>query len=178
MSAYPYAERFPVLRGMPSEGRDRNSILNELRELATAEDKTWETGKCSGTMYCGDHDHYDFMNEVFGMYSHMNVLQRDMCPSATRFEGEIIAMALDLMHGTAAMSADDGPVGLITIRRYGQHPALGPRVPRVGPRRQGHRPAEHHQAGDRAPRVQQGVPPRRHRAPRTRRSTPRPRRPT
>ena len=100
--AYPYADRFPVLRGMPSEGRDRNAIVAELRELATAEDKTWETGKCSGTMYCGDHDHYDFMNEVFGMYSHMNVLQRDMCPSATRFEGEIIAMTLDLMHATAA----------------------------------------------------------------------------
>jgi len=65
-------------------------------------------------MYCGDHDHYDFMNEVFGMYSHMNVLQRDMCPSATRFEGEIIAMTLDLMHGDQAQSADDGPVGLIT----------------------------------------------------------------
>src|SRR3954452_17526532 len=37
-----------------------------------------------------------------------------MCPSATRFEGEIIAMTLDLMHGSAAQSADDGPVGLIT----------------------------------------------------------------
>ena len=37
MSAYPYADRFPVLRGMPSEGRDRNSIVNELRELATAQ---------------------------------------------------------------------------------------------------------------------------------------------
>jgi glutamate/tyrosine decarboxylase-like PLP-dependent enzyme len=114
MGAYPYADRFPVLRGLPSEGRDRNAIIAELRDIATAEDQTWETGKCSGTMYCGDHDHYDFMNEVFGMYSHMNVLQRDMCPSATRFEGEIIAMALDLMHGDSAQSADDGPVGLIT----------------------------------------------------------------
>jgi sphinganine-1-phosphate aldolase len=114
MSAYPYADRFPVLRGMPSEGRDRNAIITELRDIATAEDKTWETGKCSGTMYCGDHQHYDFMNEVFGMYSHMNVLQRDMCPSATRFEGEIIAMTLDLMHGADAQSTDDGPVGLIT----------------------------------------------------------------
>jgi glutamate/tyrosine decarboxylase-like PLP-dependent enzyme len=114
MSAYPYAERFPVLRGLPSEGRDRNAIIAELRDIATNEDKTWETGKCSGTMYCGDHQHYDFMNEVFGMYSHMNVLQRDMCPSATRFEGEIIAMTLDLMHGADAQSADDGPVGLVT----------------------------------------------------------------
>src|SRR3954451_22535562 len=114
MSAYPYADRFPVLRGMPSEGRDRNAVIAELRDIATAEDKTWETGKCSGTMYCGDHQHYDFMNEVFGMYSHMNVLQRDMCPSATRFEGEIIAMTLDLMHGADAQRVDDGPVGLIT----------------------------------------------------------------
>ncbi len=114
MSAYPYADRFPVLRGLPSDGRDRNAIVTELAAIATEEDKTWETGKCSGTMYCGDHDHYAFMNEVYGMFAHMNVLQRDMCPSATRFEGEIIAMTLDLMHGDAAQSADDGPVGMVT----------------------------------------------------------------
>jgi glutamate/tyrosine decarboxylase-like PLP-dependent enzyme len=102
MSAYPYADRYPVLRGLPSEGRDRNAIVAELRQIATDEDKAWESGKCSGTMYCGDHDHYAFMNEVFGMFGHMNILQRDMCPSATRFEGEVIAMTLDLMHGSAA----------------------------------------------------------------------------
>jgi glutamate/tyrosine decarboxylase-like PLP-dependent enzyme len=114
MPAYPYADRYPVLRGLPSEGRDRNAIVAELREIATAEDKAWESGRCSGTMYCGDHDHYAFMNEVFGMFGHMNILQRDMCPSATRFEGEVIAMALDLMHGGHAQSADDGPVGMVT----------------------------------------------------------------
>ena len=45
-------------------------------------------------MYCGDHDHYRFMNEAFGLFAHVNVLQRDMCPSATKFEAEIIAMTL------------------------------------------------------------------------------------
>ena len=40
MSDYPYADRFPVLRGMPSEGRDRKAIIAELREIATEEDKT------------------------------------------------------------------------------------------------------------------------------------------
>ena len=69
--------------------------------MATEEDAFWETGKCSGTMYCGDHEHYDFMNEAFGLYAHMNALQRDMCPSSTRFEGEIIAMGLDLFHADA-----------------------------------------------------------------------------
>jgi len=43
-------------------------------------------------MYCGDHDHYDFMNQAFGLFAHVNVLQRDMCPSATKFEAEILAM--------------------------------------------------------------------------------------
>ena len=72
----------------------------------------WEGGKCSGTMYCGDHDHYDFMTEAFGLFAHVNVLQRDMCPSATRFEGEIIAMALDLFHAEAV--TDSEPAGLVT----------------------------------------------------------------
>src|SRR6476646_733905 len=85
MSDQSYAERFDVLRGMPSEGRPHQSILEDLRGIATEEDAFWETGKCSGTMYCGDHDHYAFMNDVFALFSHTNILQRDMFPIATKF---------------------------------------------------------------------------------------------
>ena len=46
------------------------------------------------------------------MYSHMNALQRDVCPSATRFEGEIIAMGLDLMHASAVTGTE--PAGMLT----------------------------------------------------------------
>lgn len=113
-SLYPYADQFPVNRGLPQEGRSRESILEELRALASAEDEAWEDGKCSGSMYCGDHDHYGFMNEVFGLFGHMNILQRDMCPSATRFEGEVIAMALDLMHGSAAEANGHEIAGMVT----------------------------------------------------------------
>jgi glutamate/tyrosine decarboxylase-like PLP-dependent enzyme len=109
---YPYAGQYPVNRVLPERGRPRKEILDELRTIAAQEDAFWETGKCSGTMYCGDHDHYDFMNEVFGLFAHVNALQRDMCPSATRFEGEIIAMALDLFH--AGDVADGEPVGMVT----------------------------------------------------------------
>jgi sphinganine-1-phosphate aldolase len=98
---YPYAERFGVNRELPAGGRSREEILGELREMATEEDQVWEAGRCSGTMYCGDRDHYSFLKEAFGLFAHQNALQRDMCPSATRFEGEIIAMALDLMHAGA-----------------------------------------------------------------------------
>ena len=109
---FPYAETMPVNRGLPATGRPREEVLAELRGIAATEDAGWERGTCSGTMYCGDHDHYDFMTEAFGMFAHVNVLQRDMCPSATRFEGEIIAMALDLFHAEAV--TDGEPVGLVT----------------------------------------------------------------
>ena len=101
MNDFPYAERFPVNRRLPEHGRPRDEVLAELQAMAAEEDAFWETGKCSGTMYSGDREHYRFLNEAFGLFAHVNVLQRDMCPSATKFEGEVIAMALDLMHADA-----------------------------------------------------------------------------
>ena len=112
MSPVPYADRIPVHRTLPEHGLPRDEVLGILRSMATEEDATWETGKCSGTMYCGDHDHYDFLNEAFSLFSHVNVLQRDMCPSATRFESEIIAMTLDLLHADAVEGSE--PVGLVS----------------------------------------------------------------
>ncbi|MGZ4443911.1 MAG: hypothetical protein ACXVXC_12170, partial [Nocardioidaceae bacterium] len=109
---YPYRDRFPVHRTLPDRSTPREEVLAELRAMATEEDAFWETGKCSGTMYSGDHEHYAFLTEAFGMFAHVNVLQRDMCPSATKFEGEIIAMALDLLHAEAV--TDGTPAGLIT----------------------------------------------------------------
>jgi len=109
---FPYAERYGVNRALPEQGRPREEVLEELRTMAKEEDAFWETGKCSGTMYCGDHAHYDYLNEAFALYAHMNALQRDMCPSSTRFEGEIIAMGLDLFHAEAI--TDSEPGGLVT----------------------------------------------------------------
>ncbi len=109
---YPYAEKYGVNRALPEHGRDRGEVLDELRAMAKAEDATWESGRISGTMYCGDHEHYAFLNEAFGLYAHVNALQRDICPSQTRFEGEVIAMALDLFHSEAV--DESTPVGLVT----------------------------------------------------------------
>ncbi len=111
-SQFPYSERYPVNRTLPEHGRPPDEILAELRTMAAEEDRWWEGGRCSGTMYCGDHEHYGFLTEAFGMFAHSNALQRDICPSATRFEGEIIAMALDMMHGEAI--TDGQPGGLVT----------------------------------------------------------------
>jgi len=112
-SYYPYAERYGANHRMPQKGRPRAEILAELRQIATDEDAFWQTGKCSGTMYCGDMEHYAFLKEAYGLYAHVNALQRDMCPSATRFEGEIIAMTLDMLHAEAARP-DSEPAGAVT----------------------------------------------------------------
>lgn len=113
---YPYAERFGVIDRFPAKSRTREEVFSELDDIAKKEDSFWQTGKCSGTMYCGDMSHYEFLNKVFSLYSHVNALQRDICPSITRFEGEISAMALDMMHADAARGSDpeDHPCGSIT----------------------------------------------------------------
>jgi glutamate/tyrosine decarboxylase-like PLP-dependent enzyme len=113
---YPYASRYGVIDRFPEEGRAPAEILHELTEIAEGEDASWTAGRCSGTMYCGDRAHYAFLNAAFARFSHVNVLQRDMCPSATRFEGEIAAMALDLLHADAARAQDPAahPCGSVT----------------------------------------------------------------
>ncbi len=111
MASFPYADDYPVHRTLPERGESRAEILAMMADLASREDPTWETGQCSGTMYCGDHEHYDFLNQAFSHFSHVNTLQRDMCPSATKFEAEIIAMTLDLL-GAGGLTGT--PAGLIT----------------------------------------------------------------
>lgn len=98
---YPYADRYGVLKGMPDQPMSRDEVLNQIETMSAEENEHWQDGTCSGTMYCGDHDHYRFLNEVFSHYSHVNSLQRDICLSVNRFESEIIAMALDMLHGEA-----------------------------------------------------------------------------
>jgi glutamate/tyrosine decarboxylase-like PLP-dependent enzyme len=112
MSIFPYDGRFAVHRTLPEQGTPRSEILEELHTMATEEDAAWESGKCSGTMYCGDHDHYAFLTEAFGRFAHVNALQRDICPSATKFEAEIIAMTLDLLHAEAVTETE--PAGLVS----------------------------------------------------------------
>jgi len=102
----------PVNSVMPTSGRDHDEIIAELTGIAHAEDAVWEGGGCSGTIYCGDHDHYGFMADAFELFAHVNALQRDMCPSITRFEGEIIAMTIDMLHAGAVDGTE--PVGMVT----------------------------------------------------------------
>ena len=112
MSDFPYADRFLVHRTMPEEGTACADVLATMSYMSETENAAWESGQCSGTMYCGDHGHYDFLNEAFSYFSYVNSLQRDMCPSSTKFEAEVIAMTLDMLNASAL--SDSSAVGLVT----------------------------------------------------------------
>ncbi len=104
---WPYRSDGPNYRAIPDAPADRAAVLAEVRAMAAREDEIGDGGRVSGSLYSGDHDHYAFLGEVFSAFSHANVLQRDMYPSATKFEGEIVAMVLDLLYG-------DGGCGVVT----------------------------------------------------------------
>ena len=107
--ADPDAPRF----GFDEKGLGAEAVIRQLDAIARSEDGTWADGKCSGTIYCGDRAIYDLIAEAFGRFSYVNALQRDMCPSQTRFESEIIAMTLDMLHGDAARERGLAPCGVI-----------------------------------------------------------------
>jgi glutamate/tyrosine decarboxylase-like PLP-dependent enzyme len=113
---FPYSRRFGKTSHLPEKGKRREEILAELRQMSLEENNCWKTGQCSGTMYGGDESHFKFLNEVFSLFSHMNAIQRDMCPSATRFESEIGAMTLDLMHADAV---SDGKIPCTAVTSGG-----------------------------------------------------------
>ncbi len=108
---YPYRRQLPTFRRIPEEPIDRDVLLDELTEIARREDASGDAGRVSGSLYCGDHDHYAYLGQVFTEFAHANVLQRDMYPSATKFEGEIVAMTLDLLH---AQEAGPDACGVVT----------------------------------------------------------------
>ena len=98
---YPYRNRFKTYHRLEAEGRDRASILEELATMSAEEDRIGDAGRVSGSIYHGDHDHYAFLTEAFRLFAHANVLQRDMYPSATKLEAEIVAMTASMLHGDA-----------------------------------------------------------------------------
>jgi glutamate/tyrosine decarboxylase-like PLP-dependent enzyme len=106
---FPYRRRYETHRALPAQGVAREDVLAMVDDMAGQEDAIASAGRVSGSIYHGGEDHFAFLAAVFRRFAHVNVLQRDMYPSATKFEGEIVAMALDLLGGP-----DDG-CGVLTF---------------------------------------------------------------
>ena len=114
---YPYRRRFRTYERLESEGRDQQDILRELATMAAEEDRIGDMGRVSGSIYHGGRDHYAFLTEAFKLFAHANVLQRDMYPSATKLEAEIVAMTAAMLHGDEVPKHHPGEVacGVLTF---------------------------------------------------------------
>src|SRR5512140_1149853 len=113
---HPYNKRFKVHKQLPVQGVDEEQVLDEIEYMSQEENKKWQDGQCSGTMYHGGMEHYAFLNKVFSAYSYVNGLQRDLCPSVTKFEAEVLAMVGKMLHGDEVSKVNrmDEEAGAIT----------------------------------------------------------------
>lgn len=113
---HPYRDKLETYRKLPEKGRAKKDILRELGKIAAQEDRRWRTGQISGSYYHAGKSHFAFLNQVYGLFSHVNLLQRDMCPSGTKFESEIVSMTARLLNGDKPreLNPADEVVGAIT----------------------------------------------------------------
>ncbi len=114
---HPYRGKFSSYTQLPKSGRDRDDILEEMRTIVALEESKWREGYASGSVYHGDRDHIDFLNEVYALNSQANQLHADIWPSAFKYEAEIVAMTAHMLNGEAAgapVGSENGICGCVS----------------------------------------------------------------
>jgi sphinganine-1-phosphate aldolase len=86
-------------KSLPAVGMAKSAILKLMKDATATENVKWESGRISGAVYHGKHDHINLLNEAFGLYSIANPLHPDIWPSVMKFESEIISMTKSLVDG-------------------------------------------------------------------------------
>ena len=97
----PYKGRLESYDHLPEKGRNPDEVLADLSFMAEKENAKWKNGKVSGTLYHAGEEHRAYLNKAFSLFSHVNTLQFDLCPSMSKMESEIIAMTAKMLHGDA-----------------------------------------------------------------------------
>ncbi len=113
-SMRPYRDDVPRHVKIPSEGRTRESVLEEMRALKQREDDRWRDGYVSGAVYHGDPEHIAFLNEVYALNSQTNPLHADLWPRVAKYEGEVVAMTANMLGGDQVTRASDEVCGTVT----------------------------------------------------------------
>ncbi len=104
----PYKDKFDDFTAIPENGQTRDEIFSVLSQMAEVENKKWKNGQVSGTFYHAGEEHLKFLNKTFSLFSHVNTLQFDLCPSMFKMESDIIAMTAKMLNG------DKGVCGTMT----------------------------------------------------------------
>lgn len=84
---------------LPDQGRSSQNLIQEMESMVVVEDPKWRSGFVSGTVYHGEQEHLECLNQVYGMFSLSNPLHPDVWPSVRKFEAEIISMTASFLNG-------------------------------------------------------------------------------
>lgn len=106
-----YRRYLPTYRQLPPDGLPRDEILGQMRRMAEAEAARWREGFASGSVYNGDEEHIEFLNQVYAINSQSNPLHTDIWPSAVKYESEVVAMTAEML---GAGRTDDEICGTVT----------------------------------------------------------------
>jgi glutamate/tyrosine decarboxylase-like PLP-dependent enzyme len=110
-SMRPYKDEYVIHDALPSEGVSHEDLLKTMQELESKEHKKWEDGYTSGTVYHGNPEHVNFLNEVYALHSQTNPLHSDLFPSITKYEAEVISMTANML---GAQNTSDEVCGAIS----------------------------------------------------------------
>jgi len=112
----PYKARFKSYHSIPKKGRDKEDIFKELSTMAKEENARWKHGQASGTFYHAGDEHRKYLNKVFSLFSHVNTIQFDLCPSMFKMESEIISMTAKMLNCDAVKehNPEDDVCGTMT----------------------------------------------------------------
>ncbi|GIW00861.1 aminotransferase class V-fold PLP-dependent enzyme [Roseiflexus sp.] len=102
-SLKPYRNELPAITRLPTIGRSRDEILDEMRRLAERETPRWREGYVSGAVYHGDPDHQAFLSQAYALHAASNPLHVDLWPSVARYESEIVAMTASMLGGASGV---------------------------------------------------------------------------
>lgn len=96
-SLKPYRKDFITYTKLPSAGRKREEIIEEMNAIKAREESRWRDGFVSGAVYNNDQAFIDFLNQVYAIHSQSNALHTDIWPSASKFEAEVVAMTAEML---------------------------------------------------------------------------------
>lgn len=113
-SLKPYRDELPRHRSIPTDAREREALLVEMRTLQDRESPKAAGGYVSGAVYHGGEAHSRFLTEVYSMHVHGNPLHADVWPSLTKYEAEIVQMTATML-GADPLDTSDGRIcGVVT----------------------------------------------------------------
>jgi glutamate/tyrosine decarboxylase-like PLP-dependent enzyme len=107
-----YRQHFETYTALPAKGRSREEILDEMRTMTDLEAGRWRDGYASGSVYNGDQEHIDFLNDVYAVNSQSNPLHTDLWPSAVKYESEIVAMTANMLGASQTGAEPGSPEGV------------------------------------------------------------------